>query len=353
MRIGASTKIYGIACLLMCLHLMMVTGLDYAGDNIPENLHVLAFDARVNKHAFLRRYTILKKSDVRHKVYRRDDSREVNREISIDVDNHTFLLSVVHNTKLFRFAPVIYTVGSDGINIPFQINNQDEFFIGKVIGDEESRVLLHIHDDVLKGTIMSRNETFSIEPSGPLFNGRRSDDEMIIYSNQDLKWPRVRGVSSGFCPVQTSDLTNNAPKGYSQPHSRRTVSPFPANKNTCLMGLQADYRFFVANGQSVVNTINSMLSTIAFADSLYRTIEFGVGQHLGLGVQEIFISTNSSTDPLYLDYSGTNAHSYLLSNFSIKAGFANWPKLCVGHLFTHYGTCTTYKRCYRVGLVTT
>lgn len=292
------------------------------------------------QHPLLKRYEIVHKNDVHHSMIRRSGTFIDDRKVKLLLRGEEVHLQLERNNEIFFSSPEVYVIGEDGqLTLVTNAYDPSEFYRGTVVNSPQSKVLLHIHKNgMMTGTIEYNGLTYAVEAATSVL-GSASSSEIIVYELSDLVWPKhPASVHSQlannytFCDAHDA---NNYTADHTDQHrsARATTGPPPLGNNTCMVGVRADYRFYLANDKDLSAVVNKMLSTMAFVDNIYRATNFGIGQNVGMAVKEIVVNTNAATDDLYKEsLTGWSATSLLTAFGSSK--FKSWSSLCLAHLFT-------------------
>ena len=231
----------------------------------------------------------------------------------------------------------------------------EEYFEGSLVDEPYSRVLLHVHDNLVTGTIqVSDNEKYFIEPSEKHIKDPH-DFHMIAYKLSDVKFNFTRPDSDGghFCGheshegepgfsskdfefmIPKSSINENDGIEYSR---RKRESE---KKTRCPLALIADYKFYLLHKKDEAATIKYMIGLIQQIDPLFRRQSLDPSdsddfKDYGFSVKyiEVIMDDEVNNDPdSYKNLADSRQVSALLKNFA----FGDWrPDYCLAHLFTNY-----------------
>lgn len=290
-----------------------------------------------------------------HSVRRRDVQTQthVEKMVSFSALQRQFRLYLRTNDKLFAqdFRAVVRDEHGRERSYPV---NRHNYFIGHVIGEENSRVQAHIDEHEFSAHILTDEAEYNIEPLWR-FTLAPPDGRLLIYRSED-----IRNVSRlhqpSVCGYVTSDPHHLLPdsiqaatledeeedqsvfRGKRQVHDHR--------KNTCPLLLVADHRFFKHMGREEESTtLNYLIELIDRVDDIYRNTSWD-DEFMGYGVQIQQIIIEKSPTPVAPGKSHFNMRGSpvegrdvwdvkkLLEQFSVDiAGKAS--NVCLAHLFTY------------------
>ncbi|KAL5255547.1 hypothetical protein ACHWQZ_G010947 [Mnemiopsis leidyi] len=228
-----------------------------------------------------------------------------------------------------------------------------EFLEGSIIDIPKSRVLIHIRDHIVTGSIqVSDQEKYFIEPSVRHIS-KPHDFHMIAYKQSDIKF-NITSKHGHFCGHEShmhnkndlhKDNTFQFPKetvtdGFEYSRKRRSTS----TKNRCSLALVADYLFYsniCAKDEEYATSY--MISLVQQVDALYKAQSLDPNEdaaYKGYGFQIKYVEvvttplTASADSSSYKYYSENHSPgvSDLLTNFA----YGNWGDYCLAHLFTNY-----------------
>lgn len=69
--------------------------------------------------------------------------------------------------------------------------------------------------------------------------------------------------------------------------------------DTCMMAVMADYKFYVEHGANKATVASFMLSSINFADTIFRATNFGGITQVGVGVAKVTLG-HHLTEKMFL-----------------------------------------------------
>jgi len=275
----------------------------------------------------------------------------------IELKDQTFHAALQPHIDLFH--PELVVNHRDGSEItPGGVNIQ-EFLEGHLVDQAESRVLLHIKDNVVHGSIQtSEGIKYIIEPSSKHIK-EEHDFHMIAYKLSDVKFNFTQpGNDDGhFCGHSShkdektytdKDFEFMLPKkdkisGESFQYSRKKRAA--TAKKICPLALIGDYSFYKMNNKEEANAINYMLSLVQQIDPLYRNQALDPSDspsddYKDYGFQVKYVEvireplTASSDAASYRYY--VDDHLPKVSNLLKNFAYGNWKDYCLAHLFTNY-----------------
>ncbi|CAH2049560.1 unnamed protein product, partial [Iphiclides podalirius] len=178
--------------------------------------------------------------------------------------------------------------------------DRENFYTGRVFGENISDVKLHIDEGVITGIIHTPDETYHIEPSWRHLPDQK-DGTMISYRSSDIRFswaqgdgsrPRVCGyVKEGRELEEDEDTINSdleaeherlekqkylegsrsASEGERKRPKRQSDYEYTPTKTRCPLLLVADYRFFQEMGASnTKTTISYLISLIDRVHKIYN-----------------------------------------------------------------------------------
>jgi len=275
--------------------------------------------------------------------------------VRINLQNNVFHAVLQPHTSLFHPDLVVRSQEAHG-SVKSSIN-VEEYLEGILLDEPDSRVLIHIKDNIVTGTIQTAdNEKYFIEPSHRHVK-EPHDFHMIAYKLSDVKFNFTSpGDDNGhFCAHESHDKQQDfsdedydfmVPKndknaqsdGFEYSRKKRASE----QKNRCPLALIGDYSFFLENNGDEANAFNYMIGLIQQIDVLYQkqsldpdNSEYYRGYGFSIKHLEVVKSTGLTTDTssyLYYDTDYTPGVSDLLKNFA----YGDWGDYCLSHLFTNY-----------------
>jgi len=328
----------------------------------------------------LKHYDTLKSFQLGHTIVKRglkESSHPYNsiKELAFTSLGKDFRLILHPNKEILHHNFQAYTVDADGVEKPMIIGGNDGFYQGRVFGETYSHVNAHIEDGLLTASIITREDSYHIEPSWRHIP--KSDREsMIVYKGSDVifdhespKWNFWRqdpsNTNQSFSrtcefikengnateeavsaseQVSLSDDTNRnkrqAGVGPPDPYG------FSAAKTRCPLLLVADYRFFrEMGGGSTKTTINYLISLVDRVHALYAATVWRDGSEadndspvlsgLGFVIKKIVVHTEATRvregELHYNMEKPTWDVRTLLEVFSREYSHKDY---CLAHLFT-------------------
>ncbi|KAL0967264.1 hypothetical protein UPYG_G00250040 [Umbra pygmaea] len=289
-----------------------------------------------------------------HSIQRRDIQTQthVERQISFTALQRHFRLYLRTNTELFTDDFRAVFVAEDGQEESYEVNRQN-YFIGHVIGEENSRVQAHIDDNDFSAHILMDKAEYNIEPLWR-FTTAPSDGRLLAYRSGDIR-NISRLASSKVCGYVKAEANTLLPEsvrssrleeGEEEPLVREKRQVYDHKKNTCPLLLVADYRFFQEMGRGEESTtLNYLIELIDRVDDIYRTTSWD-DEFKGYGVQisQIIIEKTPTDVPPGVAHfnmkgspdEGTDVWDVkkLLEQFSRDIS-SNASDVCLAHLFTY------------------
>ncbi|KAL5255765.1 hypothetical protein ACHWQZ_G011105 [Mnemiopsis leidyi] len=272
----------------------------------------------------------------------------------IELKSQIFHALLQPHASLFHPELVIKHKYKDGER--FGSINVDEYFEGSLVDEPHSRVLLHIKDNLVTGSIqVSDQEKYFIEPSGKHIK-EPHDFHMIAYKLSDVKFNFTRPDTDGghFCGHESHD----GESGYSDKDFEFMIPKSSVNekdgieysrrkrdaekKTRCPLALVADYKFYkdLHDGDEGA-AIKYMIGLIQQIDPLFKRQSLDPSgsedfKDYGFSVKyiEVIMEPEVNDDPdSYKNLADSRQVSALLKNFA----FGDWrPDYCLAHLFTNY-----------------
>ena len=273
--------------------------------------------------------------------------------VRIDLQDRVFHASLKPHVDLFHPDLVVKnSEGKSSINI-------HEYLEGSLLDDPGSRVLVHIKDGIVTGSIQtSDREKLFIEPSHRHVK-EPHDFHMIAYKLSHVKFnfSKTEEADGHFCGHESHDgetefseedfdfmlPKNDVPleDGFEYTRKKRATEA----KNRCPLALVADYKFYnEVNDGEEANAINYMIGLIQQIDPLYRRQSLDPDlseayKEYGFSIKHIEVVTDPDEEDdetsykYYKDASYLRGVSDLLKNFA----YGDWTtKYCLAHLFTSY-----------------
>ena len=228
-----------------------------------------------------------------------------------------------------------------------------EYLEGHIIDkSDSSRVLLHIRDNIITGTIQVNNEKYFIEPSHRHIK-EPHDFHMIVYKQSDVKFNLTKPGTEGMGHFCGHKLHNNQ-SAFSDHDFKFMIPEKPINdefeysrkkrslfkKTHCPLALVADYKFTLLNGLNQGNTIQYMLSIIQQVDDIFQKQSLDheeADEYLGYGFVvkyiEVIMDQSEKDKTSYKYVAEDRKVNELLESFD-KGSWT--PDVCLAHLFTNY-----------------
>ncbi|XP_044756585.1 ADAM 17-like protease isoform X1 [Coccinella septempunctata] len=202
------------------------------------------------------------------------------REVHVNTHGKKFRLILSPKQEILHSKFKAYEVDGSGKEKTVRIDTQS-FYEGRVFGERQSHVKMHIDDGILTGTIHlpDEEEVYHIEP---LWRHEQDSDNrsMIAYKQSDVnyswnhpsiefpKGPRMCGyVKEGSITDRGEELQE-----YKLRQKRQIDGyEYTPRKTRCPLLLVADYRFFQEmGGSNTKTTINYLISLIDRVHKIYN-----------------------------------------------------------------------------------
>ncbi|XP_068608202.1 disintegrin and metalloproteinase domain-containing protein 17a, partial [Brachionichthys hirsutus] len=307
-------------------------------------------------------FEVLSRSDLRlHSVGKRDVHAQshLERLVSFTALHRHFKLYLTTNTGLFTDDFKAVFIDAYGTEKNYDVQLQS-YFIGHVVGEENSRVQAHIEGDEFSAHILTDEAEYNIEPLWR-FTDTPIDGRLLVYRSDDIK--NLSRIASpkvcGYIHAGGKDLLpQTARRDWDEQeelepekahHHRDKRQTHEHKKNTCPLLLVADYRFFehMGRGQESV-TLNYLIELIDRVDDIYRNTTWS-DEFKGYGVQihQIIINKEPTKPPPnhrgWVHYNMKNSPQIgvevwdvkkLLEQFSSDIA-DNASVVCLAHLFTY------------------
>ncbi|KAJ8984738.1 hypothetical protein NQ317_005003 [Molorchus minor] len=309
----------------------------------------------------LRYFETIHANDLTHTIVKRgikDSSHPYNqiKEVNFKTHGRDFRLIISPKKDILHSNFKAYEVDGDGAEKLVHINH-DDFYHGRVFGESNSHVSLHMEDGVLTGSIHLPDETYHVEPSWrhlPDLDNRT----MLTYKQSDVKlsWedsdlapnamgPRVCGYVKEGEELETAEETESD-KWTSEHHrEKRQIDQYEytPTKTRCPLLLVADYRFFQEmGGSNTKTTINYLISLIDRVHKIYNDTIWQDRQEvdgfkgMGFVIKKILVHG----DPTRIK-SGEAHYNMIREKWDVRnllEAFSRAPQhgdFCLAHLFTH------------------
>ncbi|KAK9721989.1 Reprolysin family propeptide [Popillia japonica] len=245
-------------------------------------------------HKNLKYFETIHADDLVHTVVKKglkESSHPFNKikEVNFKALGRDFRLILTPKKEVLHSKFKAYTVDAEGKETAFHIDHEN-FYNGRVFGETNSHVNMHIDDGMLTGSIHLPDEIYHLEPSWrhlPHLDNRT----MIAYKSSDIKlsWehahlgpnevgPKTCGYVKEGLELESADDDDG---GYSEPspwlssnhREKRQIDQYEytPTKTRCPLLLVADYRFFTEMGASnTKTTINYLISLIDRVHKIYN-----------------------------------------------------------------------------------
>ncbi|CAG9853819.1 unnamed protein product [Phyllotreta striolata] len=306
----------------------------------------------------LKYFETIHADELDHKIAKRgikDSSHPFNhiKEINLKAHGRDFRLFLSPKRDILHSNFKAYSVDGDGKETTVHIN-RDDFYHGRLFGETDSHVSMHMEDGVLTGTIHLPHETYHVEPSWrhmPDLNNRT----MIVYKQSDVKfsWQPENSPNHPrkICDFikEGADLEEEDDEiGEEFDHHQRTKRQidqyeYTPTKTRCPLLLVADYRFFQEmGGSNTKTTINYLISLIDRVHKIYNDTSWQDRQEvdgfkgMGFVIKKIVVHS----DPTRIKQGEAHYNMFrekwdvrnLLEAFSRNTQNGEF---CLAHLFTH------------------
>ena len=274
----------------------------------------------------------------------------------IELKSRVFHALLQPHTSLFHPELVVKHKYKDGEKLgSIKI---EEYFEGSLVDEPNSRVLLHVHDNLVTGSIqISDNEKYIIEPSEKHIK-EPHDFHMIAYKLSDVKFNFSRPDSDGghFCGHEShegesgfsnKDFDFMIPKHSVNDNDRIEYSRRKresVKKRVCPLALIADNKFFKLHGEDEGVTIKYMIGLIQQIDPLFRKQSLDPSDNeefkdFGFSVKYIEVVTGEAEEKEAISSYKENDNSTIVEVSDLLRTFTlnDWEsEYCLAHLFTNY-----------------
>ena len=272
--------------------------------------------------------------------------------VRIELQSKVFHASLAPHFSLFHPELIIKHKLADRENVA----SLDilEYLEGHLVDKpDSSRVLIHVKDEIVTGTIEIFNkEKYFIEPSHRHIKVPH-DFHMIAYKLSDVKFnfTKLKMATEGhFCG---HDLHQNdrkfsdqdfefmfpqrsVPNGFNYSRMKRSTD---LNRH-CSLALVADYKFYKLNEYNEASTINYMVNIMQQVDDLFKRQSLDPGQSddykgftFTIKYMEVIMDDSEEDSESYRYVHKKRDVRELLKSFSR----GDWrPDYCLAHLFTNY-----------------
>ena len=274
--------------------------------------------------------------------------------LRIELKSRVFHALLQPHTSLFHPELIVKHKYKNGERLGYIKVN--EYFEGLLVDEPHSRVLLHVKDNLVTGSIqVSDQEKYFIEPSGKHIK-ESHDFHMIAYKLSDVKFNFTRPDTDRghFCGHKSHDGESGfagkdfefmIPKSSVNEKDRIEYSRRKRDsekKKRCPLALIADYKFYQLHNKDEGATIKYMIEIIQQIDPLFRrqsldSFDSEDYKDYGFSVKYIEVVMDEKEVSTISSYKETAKDSIevtqLLRNFTL----GNWEsKYCLAHLFTNY-----------------
>lgn len=311
-------------------------------------------------HENLKYFETIHANELHHRIAKRglkESSHPFNhiKEVNLKTHGRDFRLFLSPKRDILHSNFKAYAVDGDGKETTVHIN-RDDFYHGRLFGETDSHVNVHMEDGILTGTIHLPEETFHIEPSWrhlPDLNNR----SMIVYKQSDVKFswehenPSHHHSRRKICDFikegaelegEDEDIGEDV-----QSHQRKKRQidqyEYTPTKTRCPLLLVADYRFFQEmGGSNTKTTINYLISLIDRVHKIYNDTSWQDRQEvdgfkgMGFVIKKIVVHS----DPTRIK-SGEAHYNMIREKWDVRnllEAFSRTPDnqdFCLAHLFTH------------------
>ncbi|XP_018575504.1 ADAM 17-like protease isoform X2 [Anoplophora glabripennis] len=230
--------------------------------------------------------------ELNHKIVKRglkESSHPYNhiKEVNFRTHGKYFRLIISPNKDIFHSKFKAYSVDGDGRESTVHINH-DDFYDGRVFGETNSHVNLHMEDGVITGSIHLPDEVYHVEPSWRHLS-HLDNRTMITYKQSDVKfsWENSdlasKGIGTRICDyvkegeeLETDEDLEGETNRWTLRENHREKRQidqyeYTPTKTRCPLLLVADYRFFQEmGGSNTKTTINYLISLIDRVHKIYN-----------------------------------------------------------------------------------
>ncbi|XP_023017530.1 ADAM 17-like protease Tace isoform X2 [Leptinotarsa decemlineata] len=322
--------------------------------------------AKASIHENLKYFQTIHADDVTHKIVKRglkESSHPFNhiKEVNLNTHGRDFRLIISPKKDILHSNFKAYSVDENGKETTVHIDH-DDFYNGRVFGETDSHVSLHMEDGVMTGSIHLSDETYHIEPSWrhlPNHDNRT----MITYKQSDVKfsWDSPKESSgqprSKICDyvkegreLELDDddeaIEEDESIKWKTGHHRekRQIDPYESTptKTRCPLLLVADYRFFQEmGGSNTKTTINYLISLIDRVHKIYNDTSWQDRQEvdgfkgMGFVIKKIVVHS----DPTRIK-SGEAHYNMIREKWDVRNLLEVFSReythkdFCLAHLFT-------------------
>ncbi|VEN64087.1 unnamed protein product [Callosobruchus maculatus] len=317
-------------------------------------------------HQNLRYFETLHADDLTHKIVKRglkESSHPYNhiKEVQLRTHGRDFRLILSPKTDILHSNFKAYTVDGEGKETTVHVE-RDSFLHGRVFGEVDSHVSVHMDDGVMTGSIHLPEDVYHIEPSWRHLPDL-DNKTMITYKQSDVKFswerpsedhdaprPKICGYVKEGAELEIDDDDDEdyeKDKWTADQHHRakRQIDQYEytPTRTRCPLLLVADYRFFQEMGASnTKTTINYLISLIDRVHKIYNDTSWQDRQEvdgfkgMGFVIKKIVVHS----DPTRIK-SGEAHYNMIRDKWDVRnllEVFSRDPQhrnFCLAHLFTH------------------
>ncbi|CAG9815256.1 unnamed protein product [Phaedon cochleariae] len=315
----------------------------------------------------LKYFEIIHADQLEHKIIKRglkESTHPFNhiREVNLKTHGRDLRLIVSPKRDILHSNFKAFAVDGDGKETTVHIDRND-FYHGRVFGETDSHVSLHMEDGLMTGTVHLPDDIIHVEPSWrhlPHLDNR----SMITYRQSDVKFSWDRGQAEGLGdPHRSHKICDYVKEGvelegddydeeeevskWTEEGSHRQKrqilqDEYTPTKTRCPLLLVADYRFFQEmGGSNTKTTINYLISLIDRVHKIYNDTSWQDRQEEGFkGMGFVIKKIVVHSDPTRIKSGEAHYNMIrekwdvrnLLEAFSRASGNGDF---CLAHLFTH------------------
>ncbi|XP_030746202.1 ADAM 17-like protease isoform X1 [Sitophilus oryzae] len=304
-------------------------------------------------HKNLKYFQIIHADDLTHKIVKRgiqESSHPFNRikEVHLRTHGKDFRIILSPKRSILHSKFKAYSVNGDGEETHIPIDH-DSFFEGRVFGETNSHVNMHIEDGVMTGNIHMPDDIYHIEPSWRHIPDH-DNKTMITYKQSDIKFswdpsnlpddyetPRMCAYVKEGAELEENDTDHHIAKRQIDQYE------YKLTKTRCPLLLVADYRFFQEmGGSNTKTTINYLISLIDRVHKIYNDTIWQDRQEvddfkgMGFVIKKIVVHNEPTRIKSQEAHYNMNRGKWDVRN--LLEAFSSYPqdeKYCLAHLFTH------------------
>eukprot|EP00040_Diaphanoeca_grandis_P031910 m.192151 g.192151 ORF g.192151 m.192151 type:complete len:826 (+) comp32453_c0_seq1:201-2678(+) len=269
---------------------------------------------------------------------------DCHRQIVLFLAGRRTTIIVEPNTHLFSPEFEIITVSQQHRARRETVAVERHAFVrGDVIGAYDSSVSLYMYPNGnLRGTVFLNDVVYAIEPAS-LYE-EVSGDDMIMYDSTVLEWDATMGVRPQCVSVggsdssshnndnDTIDVTSQRRRDHERQRHRRGP---PADGNTtCTVLGVADSVYFESNNNDLAGTITSILSDMAFVNTIFKRALFNDVSY-GIVASKVIVYQDALVDPYRRAFS-TPSEMLTLMGIPQSDGLVQHSEFCLVHFFTSF-----------------